>query len=57
VSASQLISTFVPVFLVAVVWLAVFLFMRPRYSWNYSPRSSSKTLRPKYVPRSPRGPD
>jgi hypothetical protein len=42
--------------LIASIWLVVFFLMRPRYSWNYSPRTSSKTLRPKYVPvPAPRG--
>jgi calcium permeable stress-gated cation channel len=30
---------------VAVVWLGAFLYLRPRYSWHYAPRSAAKTLR------------
>jgi calcium permeable stress-gated cation channel len=46
VSASQLLSTLIPVLLVTLAWLALFLIARPRYSWNYSPRTESKLLRP-----------
>ena len=34
-----------PIFLVALVWLVAFIYLRPRYPWNYSPRSGSKLLR------------
>jgi hypothetical protein len=45
-SASNLLSTFIPLILVALVWLSAFLVLRPRYSWKYAPRTNSRLLRP-----------
>ncbi|KAF2432622.1 putative DUF221 domain protein [Tothia fuscella] len=43
-SASSLVTTLVPVLVIAVVWLSVFTFVRVKAGWKYSPRTSAKTL-------------
>ncbi|KAE9962844.1 hypothetical protein BLS_009961 [Venturia inaequalis] len=44
-SASALITTLVPVLVVAIVWFVVFVAIRSRAAWKYAPRTRSKTLR------------
>lgn len=48
-SASSLLSTLVPVLVVAIIWLVVFTFVRPRAGWKYAPRTSAKTLEQRYA--------
>jgi len=43
-SASSLVSTLVPVIVIAVVWLSIFILIRPKASWKYAPRTQSRTL-------------
>lgn len=45
-SASTLLSTLVPVLLVALVWFTIFLVLRTRFPRQYSPRSFMGALRP-----------
>lgn len=44
-SASALITTLVPVLVIAIVWFIVFVTVRTRAAWKYAPRTRSKTLR------------
>lgn len=44
-SASSLITTLVPVLVIAIVWFSVFVLVRNRAAWKYAPRTRSKTLR------------
>ncbi|KAF2396576.1 DUF221-domain-containing protein [Trichodelitschia bisporula] len=44
-SASSLLSTLTPVAVIAIIWLAVFICIRPKASWKYAPRTRSKLLR------------
>lgn len=48
-SASSLITTLVPVLVIAVIWLTVFTLVRTRASWKYAPRTSAKTLEQQYA--------
>ncbi|KAL8790392.1 MAG: hypothetical protein Q9195_006410 [Heterodermia aff. obscurata] len=54
-SFAQLYDTFIPVFIVAVITVAVFLVLRRILTRNYAPRTFLKSLRPQYV--SERSPD
>lgn len=44
-SLSGLISVLTPVLLVAIVWLTLFLVLRPRFKRNYEPRTFLGSLR------------
>lgn len=44
-SASSLVTTLVPVLVIAIVWFIVFVIVRSKASWKYAPRTSSRTLR------------
>ena len=48
-SFAQLYDTFIPVFIVAVITVAVFLILRRILTRNYAPRTFLKSLRPQYV--------
>lgn len=50
-TVSGLVTTLVPVLVLAGVYVAVFLVLRPRYKRNYAPRSYLGSFREEYVPQ------
>ena len=45
-SLSQLLSTLAPVALIALIYVSIWLILRPRLKRNYTPRSYLGSLRP-----------
>ena len=54
-SASSVVTTLVPVLLIAIVWFSLFLIFRKRFPRNYRPRTFLGSLRPNE--RTPQMPD